>query len=179
MSTSTPGGAARAATPAAPASRPDDAAARPTFRVLLPEECEALLRRGRVGRLAFVLRGQVGIVPVHYAYADGWLYGRTAPGEKLAALRAHPWVAFEVDEVEGTFDWRSVVVRGAFYRLAREGPHTDRVRWQRAVAAVRTVVPEAFGPGDPTPERDVLFRIHAGEVSGRAAHPAAARPPAP
>jgi nitroimidazol reductase NimA-like FMN-containing flavoprotein (pyridoxamine 5'-phosphate oxidase superfamily) len=141
----------------------------PIFRELLPEECTALLARGHVGRLAYVLHGQVGIVPIHYAHADGWLYGRTAPGEKLAALRSHPWVALEVDEIEGLFDWRSVVVRGAFYRLAREGAHGDRARWERAVAAIRSFVPEAFGADDPTPQRDVLFRIHVGEVTGRAA----------
>lgn len=141
----------------------------PTFRVLTPEECLALLARGRVGRLAYVLHGRVGIVPIHYVLADGWLYGRTAPGEKLAALRSNPWVAFEVDEVDGPYDWRSVVVRGAFYRLTRTGGRSDAVRWVRAAAAIRTIVPEAFAPGDPTPDRDVLFRIHLGEVTGRAA----------
>jgi hypothetical protein len=132
-----------------------------------------------VGRLAYVVHGQVGIVPIHYVHADGWLYGRTAAGEKLAALRSHPWVAFEVDEVRGTFDWRSVVVRGAFYRLTREGPGAERARWQRAAEAIRTFIPEAFGPDDPTPERDVLFRIHVGEVTGRAAQPPASRTHAP
>jgi nitroimidazol reductase NimA-like FMN-containing flavoprotein (pyridoxamine 5'-phosphate oxidase superfamily) len=90
-------------------------------------------------------------------------------GEKVAALRAHPWVAFEVDEVAGTFDWQSVVVRGAFYRLARDGAEADRRRYERALAAVRTLVPHTLTDADPTPERDVLFRLHLGEVTGRAA----------
>jgi nitroimidazol reductase NimA-like FMN-containing flavoprotein (pyridoxamine 5'-phosphate oxidase superfamily) len=145
------------------------ARARPTFRSLLPEECTAILRRGHVGRLAYALHGQVGIVPIHYVHADGWLYGRTAPGEKLAALRSHPWVAFEVDEIDGVFDWRSVVVRGAFYRLGRDGARGDRARWARAAEAVRSFLPDAFTDADPTPERNVLFRIHLGEVTGRAA----------
>ncbi len=151
----------------------DAATGRPAFRALLPEECTALLTRNHVGRLAYVLHGQVGIVPIHYVHAGGWLYGRTGAGEKLAALRSHPWVAFEVDEVDGPFDWRSVVVRGAFYRLARDGARADRARWERAVAAIRTLTPEAFGEGDPTPERSAVFRIHAGEVTGRAARSAA------
>ena len=152
-----------------PADTAARGAARPIFRALLPEECTALLGRGHVGRLAYVLHGQVGIVPIHYVHAGGWLYGRTAAGEKLAALRSHPWVAFEVDEVDGPFDWRSVVVRGAFYRLTRDGPAADRARWERAAAAVRTIVPGSFTADDPTPQRDVLFRIHLGEVTGRSA----------
>jgi nitroimidazol reductase NimA-like FMN-containing flavoprotein (pyridoxamine 5'-phosphate oxidase superfamily) len=165
-----------AADPSAPrasaaVAAPD--AGRPTFHPLATDDCAALLARNRVGRLAYVLHGQVGIVPVHYVYQDGWLYGRTAAGEKLSALRSHPWVAFEVDEVDGLFDWRSVVVRGAFYRLARDGARADRERWERAAAAVRSLVPEAFTDADPTPGRDVLFRIYAAEVTGRAARPGA------
>jgi hypothetical protein len=147
--------------------------AAPRFRELSRAECEALLRSARVGRLAYVHHGQVGIAPLHYLYHDGWIYGRTAPGEKLAALRHHPWVAFEVDEVDATFQWRSVVVRGAFYVLQREGPMADRARWEQAVALLRELVPGALTPADPVPWRDVVFRIHVGEITGRAAAPPA------
>jgi uncharacterized protein len=141
----------------------------PRFRELSRAECEALLARARVGRLAFVHHGQVGITPLHFVYRDGWIYGRTASGEKLGALRHHPWVAFEVDEVEATFEWRSVVVRGAFYALQRDGPMADRARWEQAVALLRELVPGALTPADPVPWRDVVFRIHVGEITGRAA----------
>lgn len=156
-----------------PAPYGDPAAPAPRFRALSTAECVSLLKGQQVGRLAYVHHGQVGIVPIHYAYADGWLYGRTAAGAKIAALRHHPWVAFEVDEIAGTFEWRSVVVRGAFYLIARDGPGGDRQRWGRAVELLRRLVPATFAPGDPTPGRDLVFRIHVGELTGRAAttHP--------
>lgn len=141
----------------------------PRFRDLSAEECVALLERQHVGRLAYVAHGQVGIAPIHYVYADGWIVGRTAEGTKLAALRHHPWVAFEVDEVDALFEWRSVVVRGAFYILARDGALGERARWERAVELLRRLVPGALTPSDPTPFRDVVFRIHAGQVTGRQA----------
>ena len=147
----------------------------PRFRALTRDECLALLDRGRVGRLAWVHHGHVGITPLHYVHRDGWIYGRTAPGEKLAALRHHPWVAFEVDEVEGALAWRSVVVHGAFYVLRREGPLADRARWEQAVALLREWEPAALTPADPVAWRDVVFRVHVGTVTGRAAEPAAAR----
>lgn len=168
--------------PGPPADLPPDAAAdavvpaasRPTadgphFHGLAPAQCEALLRRQRVGRLAYAHLGHVNIVPIHYVYADGWLYGRTGAGAKLLALRHHPWVAFEVDEVDDTFEWRSVVVRGALYLIARDGPAAERARWEHAAALLRAIVPEALTPADPTPERTTLFRIHVGEMTGRMA----------
>lgn len=141
----------------------------PHFRHLTPDECRALLDRQAVGRLAYVEHGQVGIVPIHYVHADGWLYGRTTPGAKITAMQHHPWVAFEVDEVDGPFDWRSVVVRGALYVIERDGPNAERARWARAAELLRLIVPEALTPADPTPDRAVLFRVHLGEVTGRAA----------
>lgn len=44
---------------------------------------------------------------------------------------------------------------------------------ERGVALLAELVPGAFGEGDPTPERDVLFRIAVQEVTGREAGPAA------
>lgn len=144
---------------------------RPQFRELSADECVAILDRGHVGRIAYIAHGQVGIAPIHYVYDAGWIVGRTAVGSKLNALRHHPWVAFEVDEVDALFDWRSVIVRGAFYVLDRDGPLGERARWDHAVMLLRRLVPGALTAADPTPERDIVFRIHLGEVSGRAASP--------
>ena len=145
----------------------------PHIHTLDRTECLRLLSAHEVGRIAYAFDDQVDIEPIHYLHSHGWLYGRTSEGAKLAAIAHNRWVAFEVDEVRGTFDWASVVVRGAFYRLASDGTPADRARWERAVAAIRTLTPEAFGEGDPTPERSAVFRIHAGEVTGRAARSAA------
>jgi hypothetical protein len=93
----------------------------PHFRALTRTECEELLGRNNVGRIAFSFHDRVDIEPLHYVYADGWIYGRTSAGTKIATLEHHRWVAFEVDEHQGLFDWRSVVVKGAFYELEADG----------------------------------------------------------
>lgn len=148
-----------------------DEVSAPTFRVLTRAECDALLARQRVARVAYTFHDRVSIEPIHYAYEDGWLVGRTAPGSKLATLAHNPWVALEVDEVRDTFDWESVVVHGTFYQLHREGTATERESWARAVPLLRRIVPEALAPNDPVPFRDVLFHVHVDEVAGRAARP--------
>lgn len=141
----------------------------PTFRDLSRAECLALLERNHVGRAAYCFRDHVDIQPISYVYSDGWLYGRTEPGEKLVTLKHSHWIAFEVDEVQGPFDWQSVVVRGAMYLPDADGSPLDRQAFAQAIDAIRTIVPRAFEDDDPTPWRHLLFRIHVDEISGRAA----------
>src|SRR5205814_9349091 len=143
--------------------------AMPTFRALSRSECDELLKRNHVGRVAFTFHDRVDIEPVHYVYADGWLHGRTAPGAKIAVLRHHPWVAFEVDEVDGLFDWRSVVVHGVVHMPDADGSPADRAAYASTLSHVRELVPEALGPGDPAPTRFLASRIHVDDLRGRAA----------
>ena len=140
-------------------------ARRPAFRTLDRGEVELLLRRNNVGRLAYSFRDRVDIAPIHYVFADGWIYGRTAPGTKLLTLAHNPWVAFETDEVQSLTAWRSVVVKGRVYVLGDDAPHEA---YERALARLRALVPEALTSDDPTPARTVLFRISVDEVEGRA-----------
>jgi uncharacterized protein len=146
--------------------------ATPRFETLTREECVALLARQHVGRLAFSFRDRVDIQPIHYVYDDGFLYGRTSEGAKLTTIAHNRWVAFEADEVLGVFEWRSVVVRGAFYVLDLDAASPDASRSaQHAVALLDAVVPDTMRPGDPVGFRTVLFRIAVDEISGRAACP--------
>jgi len=133
------------------------------------EDAIALLGRHHVGRLAFTFHDRVDIEPISYVFADGYLWGRTAEGTKLTTVRHHPWVAFEVDEIEGPFDWRSVVVRGTLYFLADEGAERGRETYTRALELVRRLDAGALTPDDLTPDRVALFRIFADEINVRAA----------
>jgi nitroimidazol reductase NimA-like FMN-containing flavoprotein (pyridoxamine 5'-phosphate oxidase superfamily) len=147
--------------------------ARPEFSELTAKEAEAVLRRNNVGRLAFSFRDSVDIRPVHFVWRKGWLFGRTSPGDKLVTLRHNQWVAFEVDEIEGPFDWRSVVVRGTFYRLSPEGSIYDVRLYRRAVRAIRTVSPRALTRDDPVPFRSAVFGIAIDKATGRSSSTAA------
>ena len=129
----------------------------------------ALLGRHHVGRLAFTFHDRVDIEPISYVFGDGYLWGRTAQGTKLTTVQHHPWVAFEVDEVDGPFDWRSVVVRGTLYFLAEEGGQRAVESYERALELLRGLDAGALTPADLTPDRVALFRIFPDEISVRAA----------
>lgn len=146
---------------------------KPRIRALGREECEQILSRNHVGRLAYAWKNHVDIEPLHYVHDGQWLYGRTSPGTKLIVTGEQWWpVAFEVDEVEGLFQWRSVVVHGGFYAIPEDGPEWQEAVRSRGLELLRTLLPETLTPDDPAPHRNVLFRISLQEVDGREATPA-------
>ncbi len=140
-----------------------------TIRTLGADECQALLASQHIGRLAYAYKQRVDIEPLLYVADGEWLYLRTAHGTKVAMLEHQPWVALEVDEVRGLFDWQSVVVHGSVQVLDPHGGPVAEALWQHAVETFRRIVPQAFSSGDPTPQRDVMLRVHASHVEGRAA----------
>jgi uncharacterized protein len=124
---------------------------------LRPDEIESVLHRHHVGRLACIVAGEPYVVPITYAYQDGFIYGHTLPGQKLTAVRAEPRVAFEVDERWAADTWRSAVVRGVVEELTDEN---DRAAALAALAGAYPDASRAAGSG-------VLFRIRPTEKTGR------------
>ncbi len=148
----------------------------PAIRAMVADEARELLARNHVGRLAYSWRDRVNILPLHYVYSDDWIYGRTSPGEKLTTLLHNPWVAFEVDEVRGLFDWSSVVAVGTLTLLAADGSPHDREHLRRAMRLLGELVHGAFAARDPVPERSLVFGIGISELTGRIAEPGTLRP---
>lgn len=139
--------------------------AKATIRALTAEEAEALLARNWIARIAFAAGDRVDVEPINYVYDAPWIFGRTSVGEKLVALGHNSWCALETDEVHGVFDWRSVVVKGPLYALNSSLGYAGD--YDRAVAALRRLVPETFTPEDPAPHRTVVFGIRPLEIDGR------------
>jgi len=139
--------------------------AKPVVRALKGDEALELLARNSVGRIAFSHRDRVDIEPIHYVFAAPWTYGRTSAGAKLLTLAHNQWCAFETDDVRGMFDWESVVVKGPF-----SPRHSPFAGWDYdlAIAALRELLPSVLTDDDPMPHRDIVFGIHATEISGRA-----------
>lgn len=145
---------------------------RPRIRPMERDEIDALLERNHVGRLAYARGNQVDIEPIHYVFSDGWIYGRTSHGAKIEATGTSWWpVAFEVDEVDDLFDWRSVVVHGGFYAIAPDRVGEMEEAWMRGVGLLRRLIPETLREGDPVPGRDIVFRIAVQEATGRVCTP--------
>ncbi len=119
-------------------------------------ECEQLLARHGVGRLAVIADGKPHVVPVNYVTPGGGIVVfRTDPGTVLteASLRD---VAFEIDEIDGaTSTGWSVEVRG-FARDIADAVDAESVR-------LRELPLRTWAPG----ERQQWFKITPADVSGR------------
>jgi len=131
-------------------------------RDLSRDESLALLAKHHIGHAGISFHDVVRVELVAYVYADDWIYARMELGEELTTVEHHPWGAFEVDEVETIYDWRSVEVRGAVQFVTPES-HA----FENAVRLMRQVVPQVLTDGDPLPQRNQLVRLHIDQIRGR------------
>jgi hypothetical protein len=77
-------------------------------------QIEDVLRTATIGRIGCRDGDSVYVVPISFVRDDGCAYGHSAEGRKLTLMLAAPEVCFEVEDVHGLSDWRSVVARGRF-----------------------------------------------------------------
>ena len=138
-----------------------------TVRELSHDECLAILMKHHVAHVGIGFHDLLRLKICNYLYSDGWIYARTELGQDLVMARHHPWAAFEVAEVEGIYDWRSVEVRGAIEFLSSSTQSSEWFEFENAVRLLRTAVPEVLTANDPTPQRIQLLRVHLDEVMGR------------
>ena len=76
-------------------------------------------------------------------------------------------VAFEVDEHEDLFNWKSVVVHGPLYLIEPDTGEHEKAAYTIALRLLRRILPSTLEGGDPVPFRNQLFRIQVSEISGR------------
>jgi nitroimidazol reductase NimA-like FMN-containing flavoprotein (pyridoxamine 5'-phosphate oxidase superfamily) len=72
------------------------------LEILSPEQCDDLIRRTSVGRVAVTVAALPAIFPVNYAVLDGQIIFRTGEGTKLRAALDKAVVAFQIDHVDGS-----------------------------------------------------------------------------
>lgn len=125
------------------------------LEVLSDEECQSLLRSQNLGRIAFVVDGRPQIFPVNYAFDEGVVAFRTAPGVKLDR-GPYTHAAFEVDQVDRVkgLGW-SVVIQGTVYDISQ----TIDARSER----LRRLVVDPAAPG----ERKDWMGVYVDHISGR------------
>jgi nitroimidazol reductase NimA-like FMN-containing flavoprotein (pyridoxamine 5'-phosphate oxidase superfamily) len=81
------------------------------------KECKAVLERASLGRLGCSYENQPYVVPIHFAYEDGCLFGFSTFGQKVKWMRANPKVCVQTDEIENQGEWISVIVYGEYEEL--------------------------------------------------------------
>lgn len=125
------------------------------LEVLSHAECEGMLSRTLIGRIGVLYAGEPLILPVLFAYAQGAVVFRTAPGEKLDSVWVNAVAAFEIDgwDASTRTGW-SVLVRG----------RTETVHDEVEVARLESLGLASWVPAlQPT----TWVRISPSEITGR------------
>lgn len=143
------------------------------IRSLGMSECLRVLAENRLGHLACANDGMPYVVPIHYAYADDYIYGFSLPGKKIDILRANPQASLQVEKQGPGRQWQSAIVEGRFEELP------DRIGHKRERDHAWTLLSrysDWWQPGGvkPIPASsgdlgEVFFRIGIERVSGREA----------
>lgn len=141
---------------------------------LTAAQCEDVLDRTRLGRLACARDNQPYIVPIFFYFdrIDRCLYSFSTVGQKIDWMRGNPKVCVEVDEVSDQFHWTTVVVFGRYEEIHDSEGEADA---RRRAQDLFQQHPEWWLPGagklatgeeHPTP---VVYRIRVDRMSGRQA----------
>lgn len=147
------------------------------MRALSRDDALALVARHHVGRIGLGLHDLIRVELACYVYADDWIYLRMPAGEDIEIITRHPWAAFEVDEVDGLYDWRSVETSGAVEILTSDPHAGHRFEYEQGVRLLRDAVPAVLTADDPYPDRVRLLRVHVDTVRGRESHTADGKAP--
>ncbi len=140
------------------------------IRELSRDESLALLARHHVGHVGISFHDLVRVELAAYVYSEGWIYARTELGDDVTTMKHHPWAAFEVDEVQGVYDWRSVEIWGSVEFLSADFHSRDWFEFENAVRLMREAVPQVLTADDPLPERVQVVRMHVDNIRGREAY---------
>jgi nitroimidazol reductase NimA-like FMN-containing flavoprotein (pyridoxamine 5'-phosphate oxidase superfamily) len=131
-----------------------------------------LLTMSRFGRLACTKGHQPYVVPICYAYHDGYIYSLSTLGQKVNWMQSNPFVCLEVDEIKSPQDWSSVVVFGRYEDLL-DTPQLKPVR-ELAYNLLRQperrwepVLARGTIQGQERPLLPLFYRIFVEQITGR------------
>ena len=135
------------------------------IRQMSEAEAAEVLGRNRVARLGCVVGGYPYIVPVNYIFEGRSAYSHSLPGRKITALRADPRACLQVDEIEGDWNWRSVLAFGDYEEIAGEEERAHILNDLLATFPRLTPVESMISQGSEVP-RVIVFRIRIGGITG-------------
>ena len=88
------------------------------YRALSESEIKDVLQAQAVGHLGCYADNRMYVVPTAYYYEDYNVYAFAVEGQKIAMMRNNPEVCIQVENVEETGTWQSVIVWGTFHEVS-------------------------------------------------------------
>ena len=134
-------------------------------KILIDAEAIEVIKTGKVGRLGCIDKDEPYVVPINYVLDEGSIYSHSLPGRKIDAMRAHPRVCLQVDQIVDDFHLRSAIAFGNFEEMDRPGER--RVILSKILARFPKLTPvESRIVEDAAAPDSVVFRIVVDRISG-------------
>ncbi|HEX8795162.1 MAG TPA: pyridoxamine 5'-phosphate oxidase family protein [Polyangiaceae bacterium] len=139
---------------------------------LTTAEIDEVLRAEVLGRIGCVVHGWPYVVPVNYAYDGESIFAQGPEGLKVRAMRQHPRVCFEVEQIGSASKWKTVVVRGRFQELLHDASDRGLEIVAARLGGLDTSANARLVEQDDVHlrvgfHRPVFFQIHILERTGR------------
>lgn len=134
------------------------------------QQCHEALERASFGRLGISHDGQPYVVPVYFAYEDGYVYILSTAGQKIEWMRRNAKVCLEIDNVSSDSHWSSVIALGQYEELPEPQFAQERARARKLLERRPRWWQPAFAERElrsPTELIDpIFFRVQIRSVSG-------------
>jgi len=110
-------------------------------------QIDELLKSELIGRLGCFDGNKVYVVPITYAYDNGYIYGHTKDGLKIHMMRNNPNVCFEIDWMKDMSNWKSVIVYGTFEELKGDDANNGL---EILMKSIMSNLDRKFSPDEPS-----------------------------
>ena len=131
-----------------------------------------VLKRVNYCHLAVCDEGEPYVVPIHYAYHDGYIFIYTTEGKKSRILERNSRVCLQVEEVHDNENWVSVIVNGEAERITDEDEFAAALQIVAAINPMLTPAVSVRWQDNWVRENiPAIYRIAIIESSGRRSVP--------
>jgi nitroimidazol reductase NimA-like FMN-containing flavoprotein (pyridoxamine 5'-phosphate oxidase superfamily) len=137
-------------------------------------QIDEFLKKQLIGHIGCHAGGITYVVPLSYAYDNGYVWAHTQDGMKVDIMRKNPSVCFEVDDTRDTSNWKSVIAWGTFEEVyeaseRKKGLQILNSRVLPMVSSETTHLGTAwpFSDDDSETVDGVIFRIFLTKKTGR------------
>ena len=140
------------------------------------EQIEQVLLSGLIGRIGCRDDNDIYVVPVNYVYDGKDIIAHSRPGKKIQMMRRTPAVCFEVEELNSSTNWKTVIAHGTFQEITGNEERNAAMklfvdRTIRLKISETAILPETSGerihPRSPGNISMVVYRIVLKEKTGR------------
>ena len=134
-------------------------------RTLTIGQAFEIIRAGKIGRLGCIHQDEPYVVPINYLTDSGAIYSHSLPGKKIDAMRSHPRVCLQVDQIDDDCHWRSALATGRFEEI--RGQKDRRAILGKLLFVFPRLTPvESIIVQDAAAPESVVFRIVVEQVTG-------------